>query len=146
MTKDRAPAPGGKAARRPAGLGQRPLDASASGTPTGYRAGLGVGVSRRAQQHLFQVLPDWRRLGRGTHDGQQTSVEAGVEAAFGPCEALSDAGLGWGLFGQDGQQHLVLGRSQRVGGYPDAADGIADEFRIEFGGGVVQPLHQAAGP
>ncbi|MFR9727207.1 hypothetical protein ACL02R_28180 [Streptomyces sp. MS19] len=102
-------------------------------------------MSRRAQQHLFQVLPAWRRLGCRTHDGQQPSVEAGVEAAFGPCETFSDAGLGWGLFGQDGQQYLVLGRSQRVGGHPGAVDGIAGEFRIEFGGGVSQPLHQATG-
>lgn len=140
MTADRAPSPGGAG-------GQWPLDASTAGCLC-RRAGqgLGAGVFRPGSAAPLPGPARLVALGCRTHDGEQASVEAGIEAAFGPGEALSDTSLGWRLLGQNGQQHLVLGRPQGVGRHPGATDGNVGEFRVEFGGGVVQLLHQAAGP
>lgn len=92
--------------------GQQPLHASPnkgssfgrwpSARPSPDRTGCRR-ASRRTQQYLFQVLPArWGRSSR-SHDGEQPSIEAGIEAAFGPRQAFPHTDLARGLLAQDGQ-------------------------------------------
>lgn len=119
-----------------------PLRQVGPGSPdgTGCRS-----VSLRAQQYLFQVLPAWWGRSGRSYDGEQPPIKAGIEAAFGSLQAFAHTDLTRGLLGQDGQQHLVPGRPQRVGGHPGAADGDACQFYIGFGGIGVQSLRSVCG-